>query len=586
MPRYLATLAACLVAAAHAAEPPAAPPPAQPAPLPKRLPAVSLLPNDSTLQHVLIPRFDKQRRLLAVLRADHMRVIDADNATGTKVNIELHRPEGGLRGIIDLQEGQFDQKAGLLRGSHGAVMRSDTLKAVGTGTVYDLERSRGFLLGPVNTLFYPRTPATSMSCPAQLPSLRALLVASLAILPAAAPASPAPPDSETLARFERDTRPAAVDCADKNRSVDSQLAATAVKSGGADTELAAFLHDTALTAVLADTKPAKPKDPVPPKEPVPAKEPIADASDTIDPNLPGTHVLADAGMFFDSAQGILVYLKNIRLTDPRFDLWCTDELKVFFAKKPEAATPPGTATGSKSPSAKPPAADSPPPKGPPKPPPADAPKPHPAADTDNPPTADAANPPPAEKGKPQPADAAKPQPADAGKPPSANAGKSPPADPNNPPKTAPPANSLLGGDFGDIDHLVATGSVRVVRKNPEGLPVTSTADTATYEAATGNVIMRGGFPTLHKGKDYLRALEPGLYVILYGNGDVFAQPGKWETGVADINEKQKDKPADQKPAGQKPATQKPANPAPANTKPAGPKHTVPAPTSVKPLSPR
>jgi hypothetical protein len=103
----------------------------------------------------------------------------------------------------------------------------------------------------------------------------------------------------------------------------------------------------------------------------------------------------------------------------------------------------------------------------------------------------------------------------------------------------PAPGNLLGGDFGDIDRLVASGAVRVTRKDGQGQPMLATADTATYEAGSGDVILRGGFPTVRKGKDYLRALEPGLYIRLYANGDVFAQPGKWETGVANLKDKEK-----------------------------------------------
>ncbi len=495
MPRPFVTLAALLVAASRlTAAPPA---PATKNDTAKRLPAVSLLPNDSTLQRVMIPRYDKERRLLAVLRSEHMRIIDSDNASGSDVTIELYRPEGGRRGLIQLKEARFDQKSGLLHGSENATIRSDSLTASGSGVVYELNRSRGFLLGPATTLFYPRPPATSMTLPTRTPHLGTLLASSLAMLPVAAlPGGPAALDDTALTRIERDAQPAAVDAADHCRRIDSDLAATAVQSARADTELTGFLRDAALTALLVEPKPANQGD--------------AAAAESTDLGPAATKVLADGGMFFDTAQGILVYLKNIRLTDPRFDLTCSDELKVFFAKKPAptAKKKPGETENTAQPGGGP---DKPPAK---------------------PATEPAATP------KPAPAGAD-----DAGQPQAASADKA------KTDKKAQENTSLLGGDFGDIDHLVATGSVRVVRKDPQGQPVIATADTATYDATSGDVVMRGGFPTLRKGKDYLRALESGLYVRLYANGDVFAQPGKWETGVSDLNQKDlKDKTSHPKPA--------------------------------------
>ncbi len=51
---------------------------------------------------------------------------------------------------------------------------------------------------------------------------------------------------------------------------------------------------------------------------------------------PGDTVIdCDGGMFFDANEGVLVYLKNVRVTDPRFTLSGASELKIFFDKKPD-----------------------------------------------------------------------------------------------------------------------------------------------------------------------------------------------------------------------------------------------------------
>jgi lipopolysaccharide export system protein LptA len=41
-------------------------------------------------------------------------------------------------------------------------------------------------------------------------------------------------------------------------------------------------------------------------------------------------------MYFDADQGVFVYLKNVRVTDPRFSLSGANELKIFLAQKPAA----------------------------------------------------------------------------------------------------------------------------------------------------------------------------------------------------------------------------------------------------------
>ena len=39
-------------------------------------------------------------------------------------------------------------------------------------------------------------------------------------------------------------------------------------------------------------------------------------------------------MYFDADEGLLVYLKNVRVNDPRFTLSGANELKIFLEKKP------------------------------------------------------------------------------------------------------------------------------------------------------------------------------------------------------------------------------------------------------------
>lgn len=61
-------------------------------------------------------------------------------------------------------------------------------------------------------------------------------------------------------------------------------------------------------------------------------------------------VESDDGVYFDAEEGLIVYLKNVRVTDPRFSLSCDNELKVYVdmtpkeAKQGEEATTPADPT--------------------------------------------------------------------------------------------------------------------------------------------------------------------------------------------------------------------------------------------------
>ena len=88
--------------------------------------------------------------------------------------------------------------------------------------------------------------------------------------------------------------------------------------------------------------------------------------------------------------------------------------------------------------------------------------------------------------------------------------------------------------FSDVNVIIATGGVTVVRKDPNGgLPITASAETATYEARTGDIGLRRGFPIIRRGNSYLKALEEGLEIAIYADGRFYAEKGKWETSVRD-----------------------------------------------------
>jgi len=98
-----------------------------------------------------------------------------------------------------------------------------------------------------------------------------------------------------------------------------------------------FLSQTALTAIAIQDAPA----PGAPPSPTPEGA-IAAPSKPLEvkPGPKDTVVSADDGMFFDAEKGILVYLKNVQLTSPDFDLSGANELKIFLGKKEEKKKPP------------------------------------------------------------------------------------------------------------------------------------------------------------------------------------------------------------------------------------------------------
>lgn len=91
--------------------------------------------------------------------------------------------------------------------------------------------------------------------------------------------------------------------------------------------------------------------------------------------------------------------------------------------------------------------------------------------------------------------------------------------------------------FSDVKAIVATGGVRVVREDPRGTagPVLASAETATYDAKSGDIVLRGGYPSIRQGKSSLKAAEAGLYIRFYAGGSFYTNKGNWITDVSEAD---------------------------------------------------
>ena len=85
--------------------------------------------------------------------------------------------------------------------------------------------------------------------------------------------------------------------------------------------------------------------------------------------------------------------------------------------------------------------------------------------------------------------------------------------------------------FSDVDYVIASGNVRILREDPEGerSPVTATAQHVIFNVETADLILRGGSPSIEQGNNSLRAGHPDLYLRFYQNGSLFAEKGPWTT---------------------------------------------------------
>lgn len=285
-----------------------------------QLPAVSLMPVGSVLKKVMIPRYDLERKLTAVLRSDELTVIDTQTVEGKDVSVELFNPNRTTNARIDLKLARFDQKRGTLESRKPVEMVSTDFSGKGSGLSYTYQQGQGFLLGPVQTRFFAKPPKTSMNFPSAPRSAATALAATLLSLPVFAERPPRltpeeraglVKDATSLAPEQKKAAAEAKDLIEADRRVSSD----------ANNAVAAFLKQAALTAISIEASP----------ESAPGSKPLE-----VHRTPQDTVIESDDGMYFDAEKGLLVYLKNVRLDDPRFTLTGANELKIIMAKKPPA----------------------------------------------------------------------------------------------------------------------------------------------------------------------------------------------------------------------------------------------------------
>ena len=280
----------------------------------KKLSAISMLPDGSQLHGVMFPRYDENHRLIGVLKANAMTLVNVNTIAGETVSIEFFNPDRSPRGRADLTKAVFRQDKGLLEAREPVTIQTDRVSAKGTGLIYAFEQGEGYLMGPATT--WIQTPnETSMNSHPSPVRAAALLGMSLLTLPLTAVPPPAV-SSEELAAIKSDAASTAATAGKSAAAVRADLATDTRDADAAAKAARNFL-------VQADLPPATPD--------VPAEAKPLD----VKPGPDDTVVSCDGGMYFDADEGVFVYLKNVRVTDPRFGLSGANELKIFLGKKPD-----------------------------------------------------------------------------------------------------------------------------------------------------------------------------------------------------------------------------------------------------------
>ncbi len=279
---------------------------------------MSVLPDGSQLQGVMLPRYDENHRLVGVLKAKAMTLVNDETIVGPhhyhrvfQSGRQSARPGGSHQCGVQPSQGHARAPR------EPVTLQSDRINAKGTGLCYAFDQGEGFLLGPVTTWIQNPT-ATTMNSTRFPLRATASLGMSLLALPLTAMPPPAVTPKE-LAAIHADVASTTTAAGQSALLARADLAQDTSAAAVANHAASAFIAQTGMPFADADT-PAKEAKPL-----------------EVKPGPDDTVITCDGGMYFDADEGVFVYLKNVHVSDPRFDLSGANKLKIFLSKKPAKA---------------------------------------------------------------------------------------------------------------------------------------------------------------------------------------------------------------------------------------------------------
>lgn len=293
---------------------------------PKTGPTLEVLPINSTLKNVTIPRFDDERNRVAFLKADLMEIL----ADGGKIDgrqpimvdcsgIQLRMKNKDLMGDVrvDMKRARYRLRPGVLTVEEELVANSDAFRIRGQGGVFHLDTRRGFIFGPLECDVFEKPKTETVNTRLSFPPLAAALVMALPLTLSAQLPEHRPPSKMELLRTDQLSLPEESTVKNEQNRLSEALQNQNDAVAEADRLLAQFsaqVESKSLNLLVQN-----------PPKPAPAvDEPPA----IKDPTL---SITCDGGGFFDGNANLLVFLRNVIVTEKRFTLKANKELKVFFA---------------------------------------------------------------------------------------------------------------------------------------------------------------------------------------------------------------------------------------------------------------
>ena len=297
-------------------------------------PTLEVLPINSTLSDVVLPRYDENRNRIAYLKADLMEILADGPSIGDRqpimvdcTNIKLRMSgQGGPENLketieklgghlaVDMKKARYRLNSGVLTAQETITTRSPMFEVTGNGGIFHLDSHRGFLFGPLDCYISPK--AFASTHPNSTPMIHSLTsFLAMSHLIAAAP-NFQPVTPKELLEVEQKAKSSQMKISKDQKDITRQSDSYDKKSETADKALDSFVGDVESESLerLIQNPPASQKA-------VQAKPPLENPELTIH---------CDGGCFFDGNESLLVLLRDVIVKEARFTLKAQEEVKVFF----------------------------------------------------------------------------------------------------------------------------------------------------------------------------------------------------------------------------------------------------------------
>lgn len=299
-------------------------------------PTLEVLPLNSTLSDVTIPRYDQDQKRIAYLKAGLMEILADGEPVGdrqpimvdcTDIQLRMNAENAGGDIQVDMERARYRLTPGVLTVQEKITARGPKFSLTGNAGVFHLDTRRGFVFGPLNCEIYQ--PQTAYQPEMTAPLYALFASTSLVTLNPAHLPTPA----ERLLEVERAAKPLQSKIQTQQRKMARTSEGHEEDSAAADRKLMEFANavdSKSLNLLIQNPPPANPA--------VQAKPPLEN---------PELKIQCDGGCFFDGNENLLVLLRNIVVNEERFTLRAQEEIKVFFNSAPAAAENEGEAAEEK-----------------------------------------------------------------------------------------------------------------------------------------------------------------------------------------------------------------------------------------------